>query len=88
MAELKTQVSDQKKRIATLKERINAATGELEKALQWSGRGIASARRLSEGARQALASAARQLGSAEKLRPVTEIDPNNLETYAAKIHSG
>ena len=32
--ELKTQVSDQKERIATLKERINAATGELDKALQ------------------------------------------------------
>ena len=32
--ELKTQVSGQKERIATLKERINAATGELDKALQ------------------------------------------------------
>ncbi len=84
--ELKTQVSDQKERIATLKERINAATGELDKALQSVPAAVLPpARRLSEGARQSLASAARQLGAAEKLGPAAGIDPNNLETYATKI---
>lgn len=84
--ELKTQVSDQKERIVTLKERINAATGELDKALQSVPAAVLlPARRLSEGARQSLASAARQLGAAEKLGPAAGIDPNNLETYATKI---
>lgn len=84
--ELKTQVAGQQERIVALKERINAATGELEQALQSVPAAVLpSARRLSEGARQALSSSARQLGAAEKLGPAAGIDPNNLETYATKI---
>lgn len=84
--ELKTQVSGQQERIVTLKERISTATGELEESLQSVPASVLPpARRLSDGARQSLASAARQLGAAEKLGPVAGIDPNNLETYATKI---
>ncbi len=84
--ELKTQVSGQQERIVTLKERISATTGELEESLQSVPASVLPpARRLSDGARQSLASAARQLEAAEKLGPVAGIDPNNLETYATKI---
>lgn len=84
--ELKIQLSDQKDRIAALQNRISAATGELEKALQSVPAAVLpSARRLSDGARQSLASAVRQLGVAGQLGPVAGIDPNNLETYAARI---
>jgi hypothetical protein len=84
--ELKTQVAGQQERIVTLKERINAATGELEQALQSVPAAVLPpARRLSDGVRQSLASAARELGAAEKLGPAAGIDPNNLETYATKI---
>ena len=84
--ELKTQVSGQQERIVTLKERISTATGELEESLQSVPASVLPpARRLSDGARQSLVLAARQLGAAEKLGPVAGIDPNNLETYATKI---
>ena len=84
--EINAQVSDQKERIATLQIRISAATGDLEKVLRSVPDAVsASARRLSDGARQSLSSTARQLGAAEKLGPVAGIDPNNLETYATKI---
>ena len=84
--ELKTQVSGQQERIVTLKERISATTGELEESLQSvPALVLPPARRLSDGARQSLASATRQLEAAEKLGPVAGIDPNNLETYATKI---
>jgi TolA-binding protein len=84
--DLKSQVSGQKERIVTLTEQINAVTGELEESLRSVPSAVLpSARRLSDGARQSLASAARQLDAAEKLGPVAGIDPNNLETYAAKI---
>ena len=84
--ELKTQVSGQQERIVTLKERISATTGELEESLQSVPASVLPpARRLSDGARQSLASATRQLEAAEKLGPVAGIDPNNLETYATKI---
>ena len=83
---LKVQMSGQKERIVTLTERINGLTGELEEALQSvSASVLPPARRLSDGARQSLASAARELGAAEKLGPAAGIDPNNLETYATKI---
>lgn len=84
--EINAQVSDQKERIATLQIRISAATGDLEKVLQSVPAAVsASARRLSDGARQSLSLSARQLGAADKLGPVAGIDPNNLETYATKI---
>jgi len=84
--ELKSQVAGQKERIVTLTERINGLTGELEAALQSVPASVLPAsRRLSDGARQSLASAARELGAAEKLGPAAGIDPNNLETYATKI---
>jgi len=84
--ELKSQVAGQKERIVTLTERINGLTGELEEALQSVPASVLpAARRLSDGARQSLASAARELGAAEKLGPAAGIDPNNLETYATKI---
>jgi len=84
--ELKSQVAGQKERIVTLTERINGLTGELEEALQSVPASVLPpARRLSDGARQSLASAARELGAAEKLGPAAGIDPNNLETYATKI---
>jgi hypothetical protein len=84
--ELKSQVAGQQERIVTLTERINGLTGELEEALQSVPASVLPpARRLADGARQSLASAARDLGAAEKLGPAAGIDPNNLETYAAKI---
>ena len=84
--ELKSQVAGQKERIVTLTERINGLTGELEEALQSVPASVLPpARRLSDGARQSLASAARELGAAEKLGPAAGIDPNNLETNATKI---
>ena len=83
---LKAQMSGQKERIVTLTEGINAATGEVEQVLKLVPTAVLpSARRLSDGARQSLASAARELGAAEKLGPAAGIDPNNLETYATKI---
>jgi hypothetical protein len=84
--ELKSQVAGQKERIVTLTERINGLTGELEEALQSVPASVLPpARRIADGARQSLASAARELGAAEKLGPTAGIDPNNLETYATKI---
>jgi hypothetical protein len=84
--DLKSQVAGQKERIVTLTERINGLTGELGEALQSVPASVVPpARRLSDGARQSLASAARELGAAEKLGPAAGIDPNNLETYATKI---
>jgi hypothetical protein len=84
--ELKTRVAGQKERIVTLTERINGLTGELEEALQSVPASVLPpARRLSDGARQSLASAARELGAAEKLGPAAGIEPDNLETYATKI---
>jgi len=84
--ELKSQVAGQQERIVTLTERINGLTGELEEALQSVPASVLPpARRLADGARQSLASAARDLGAAEKLGPAAGIDPNNLETYTAKI---
>jgi hypothetical protein len=84
--ELKSQVAGQKERIVTLTEQINGLTGELEKALQSVPASVLPpARRIADGARQSLASAARELGAAEKLGPAAGIDPNNLETYATKI---
>ena len=84
--ELKSQVAGQQERIVTLTERINGLTGELEEALQSVPASVLPpARRLSDGARQSLASAARELGAADKLGPAAGIDPNNLETYATKI---
>ena len=84
--ELKSQVAGQQERIVTLTERINGLTGELEEALQSVPASVLPpARRLSDGARQSLASAARELGAADKLGPAAGIDPNNLETYTAKI---
>ncbi|MGD8970881.1 MAG: DUF6384 family protein [Desulfobacterales bacterium] len=84
--ELKTQVSGQQERMIILREEINAATGELEEALQSVPASVLSpARRLSDGARQSLTSAARQLRAAERLEPVAGIDPNTLETNAAII---
>lgn len=84
--ELKDQVSGQQERIVTLKERIGAATGELEQAVQSVPTlGLPSGRRLSDAARQSLASAARQLEAAEKLGPVAGIDPNTLEANASKL---
>ena len=84
--ELKTQVSDQKERIATLKERINAATGELEEAL----RSVPAAVFTIQPAGSRKGPGNRWLGrpatgGRRKLGPVAGIDPNNLETYAAKI---
>jgi hypothetical protein len=84
--ELKSQVAGQKERIVTLTEQINGLTGELEKALQSVPASVLPpARRIADGARQSLASAARELGAAEKLGAAAGIDPNNLETYATKI---
>jgi hypothetical protein len=84
--ELNEQVSGQQERIVTLQERIGAATGELEEALQSvPALGVPSGRRLSDKARQSLASAARQLDAAEKLGPVAGIAPNTLDADAAKL---
>jgi hypothetical protein len=84
--DLKSQVAGQKERIVTLTEQINGLTGELGEALQSVPASVLPpARRLADGARQSLASAARELGAAEKLGPAAGIDPNDLKTYATKI---
>lgn len=84
--ELNTQVSSQKEGIAALQNQVTAVSAELEKALQAvPATMLPSARRLADKARQSLAAAARQLGAAEKLGPLAGIDPNNIETYTAKI---
>jgi TolA-binding protein len=84
--ELKTQASSQLERLVTLQEQINAASGELEQALQsLPARVLPAVRRLSDGARQSLASATGQLGAAEKLGPVAGIDLDTLETDTASV---
>ncbi len=84
--ELKTQVSNQQESIVVLKDRINTATNDLEMALQSAPAAVlTAARRLSDGARQSLASAAQQLGAVEKLGSVASIDPKTLKTEAEKI---
>jgi TolA-binding protein len=84
--ELKTQVSDQQGMIATLKEQVGSAAGELEKVLQSAPAEVMpTARRLADKARQSLASAARELGAAEKIGLTANVDPNNLDAQATKI---
>jgi hypothetical protein len=84
--ELKTQVSDQKDLIATLKQQVSAAGAEVEKVLQSAPAEVMpTASRLADKARQSLASAARELGAAEKLGPAASVDPKNLETTATNI---
>jgi hypothetical protein len=84
--ELNTQVSNQQENIVVLKDRINTATTDLEIALRSVPAAVLpAARRLSDGARQSLDSAARQLGAVEKLGSVAGIDPKTLKTNAAKI---
>ncbi|MFZ0241798.1 MAG: DUF6384 family protein [Desulfobacterales bacterium] len=84
--ELKTRVSDYKEQIAALQTRVGAVYGELEQAVQSAPAAVLpSARRLSDDARQSLAAAARDLGAAEMLAPAAGIDPNDIETNAAKI---
>lgn len=84
--ELNAQISSQQERIVVLKDLINTATGELEKALQSApAAGLPAARRLSDGARQSLASAAQQLGAAGKLGPIADIDPKTLENSGVSL---
>lgn len=84
--ELKVRVADHNERMADLKGRINALTGELDQALPSVPATLqSSARRLVDGARQSLAVAGRELEAAEKLGAVTEVDANIPDNAAAKI---
>jgi hypothetical protein len=84
--ELKNQASNQQESIKTLQEQTNTSTGELDKTMPSVPSSFQStARRLADQARQLLASAARELGAAEKLGAVTPSDPEILEARAASV---
>ncbi len=84
--EVKNQATEQQESVGILRERMNAAGGELDKALQSVPAAVLpQARRLSDGVRQSLASAAQQLDAAEKLGSLVSVDPKTLKTNAAKI---
>lgn len=84
--ELKSQASGQQESINTLQEQISIATGELDKTMPTVPSSFqTTARRLADQVRQSLASAARELGAAEKLGAVTPSDPDILDARAASV---
>ena len=84
--ELKNMASGQQEIINTLQEQISTTTDELDKTIPSLPASFqTTARRLASQARQSLASAARELGAAEKLGAVTPSDPDILDARAASI---
>jgi TolA-binding protein len=79
-SELNNQAAEQQEQAKALQGRITAANSELESALQSIPQSVvAPANRLAGEARQALASASRQLDALEKLPPIKDIDTDNAE---------
>jgi TolA-binding protein len=82
--ELNNQAAEQQEQAKALRGRITAANSELERALQAVPQSVtAPANRLADQARQALASATRQLEAFEKLAPVEDIEADNAEARSA-----
>jgi hypothetical protein len=81
---LKTGIADQKARMAELKQAIITTSGELETASKSPPQNLAAqVRQFSEKARRALASAGRQLESAQKLPAVMSVNDDRIEETAA-----
>jgi hypothetical protein len=79
-SELNNQAAEQQEQAKALQGRITAANSELEGALQSVPQSVvAPVNRLADQARQAMASAMRQLDAFEKLPPVKAIDADNAE---------
>jgi hypothetical protein len=84
--ELKTSIADQKARMSELKQAIITTSGELEAVSKSSPRKLISpVGRLSLKARKALASAGRQLESAEKLPAVISVSDDGIEETATSV---
>jgi hypothetical protein len=83
-SELNNQAVEQQEQAKALQGRITAANSELKTALQAVPQSVtAPVNRLADQARQALASATRQLEAFEKLAPVEDIEADNAEARSA-----
>lgn len=81
---LKNQAVDQQQQVKALQGHISTANSDLETALQSVPQSVlAPVNRLADQARQALASASRQLNAMEELPPVVDIDSDNAEARSA-----
>ena len=79
-SELNNQAAEQQEQAKALRGRITAANSELETALQSVPQSVvAPVNRLADQARQALASATRQMDAFEKFSPLENIDADNAE---------
>jgi hypothetical protein len=86
--ELKTNLANQTARMAELKQAIVATSGELEAVRGTVPADITSQiNRLTQKARQALASASRQLEAAEKLPAVMSVGNDRLEETASSVQN-
>ena len=84
--ELKTNIANQTARMAELKQSIVTTSGELEAARESVPANLSSqVSALSAKARQALASASRQLDAAEKLPAVMSVNEGRLEETASSV---
>ena len=84
--ELKTNLANQTARIAEFKQTIATVSGDLEAARESVPVNLSSqVNRLSQKARQALASASRQLASAEKLPAVMSVNDDRIEETASSV---
>ena len=84
--ELKTNIANQKARMAELKQAITTTSGELEAASESPTPNLASQiMGFSDKARKALASAVRQLESAEKLPAVMSVSDDRIEETATSV---
>ena len=82
--EIRNQAVEQAEQLKAIEGQIAAANSELETALQSVPQSLmAPVNRLADQARQALASAVRQLDAFEKLAPVPDIDADNAEARSA-----
>jgi hypothetical protein len=84
--ELKNQASNQMETVHTLKDQISAASGDLDKVTpSVPSEFQLTARRLADQARQSLASAARELSTAEKLGTATPVNADITEATATNV---